>query len=96
MTGCMFSSWGLVSASHAGPRELYQALLPLSPQYPSLFKHPEDSTALFPNNMAATTPEKALQEEVKEYQYFQPELIEIIASENIYDEDRQQPWEVNE
>jgi len=33
---------------------------------------------------------------VKEYQYFQPELIELIASENIYDEDRQQPWEVNE
>ena len=46
--------------------------------------------------MATTTPEKALQEEVKEYQYFPPQLIEIIASENIYDKDRQQPWEVNE
>jgi len=46
--------------------------------------------------MAVTTPEKTLLEEVKEYQYFQPELINNIASENIYDEDRQQPWEVNE
>ena len=46
--------------------------------------------------MTATTPEKIIQEEVKEYQYFQPELIEIIASENIYDEERQQPWEIDE
>jgi hypothetical protein len=46
--------------------------------------------------MTATTPENVLQETVKEYQYFQPELIQIIASENIYDEDRQQPWEIDE
>jgi hypothetical protein len=49
--------------------------------------------------MAEKKPETTLQE-VKEYQYFQPELIEIIASENIYDEDRNggghQPWEIDE
>jgi hypothetical protein len=49
--------------------------------------------------MAERNPDTTLQE-VKEYQYFQPELIEIIASENIYDEDRNggghQPWEIDE
>jgi hypothetical protein len=37
---------------------------------------------------------------VKGYQYFQPELIKLIASENIYDEDQNgggyQPWEIDE
>lgn len=46
--------------------------------------------------MAATIPENVLEEKVKEYQYFQPELIEIIASENIYDKDGPQPWELDE
>ncbi len=48
--------------------------------------------------MAEVTTETTLQE-VKEYQYFQPELIEIIASENIYEEDSpggRPPWEIVE
>lgn len=49
--------------------------------------------------MAEENPDQALQG-VKEYQYFQPELIKLIASENIYDEDENggghPPWEIDE
>ncbi|PMD13338.1 hypothetical protein NA56DRAFT_683033 [Hyaloscypha hepaticicola] len=49
--------------------------------------------------MAEISPDQTLQG-VKEYQYFQPELIKLIASENIYDEDQngggQPPWEIDD
>jgi hypothetical protein len=49
--------------------------------------------------MAEESPDQTLQG-VKEYQYFQPDLIKLIASENIYDEDENggghPPWEIDE
>jgi hypothetical protein len=35
-------------------------------------------------------------QEVKEYQYFQPELVEAIGIENIYEDDVEPPWGINE